>query len=155
MPVVITLLTDFGTRDSYVGELRGVLLIRAPGAVLADIGHDIPPGDIRSAAYVLGRCRDAFPPGTVHLAVVDPGVGSPRAALALRSEGRYFVGPDNGLFTPVLDAAETVVRLVVGGTSLRRPLRHSPPARHWTSWARIRSRRRCGYPRRGSSAGGE
>jgi S-adenosylmethionine hydrolase len=113
MPVVITLLTDFGTRDSYVGELRGVLLTRAPGAVLADIGHDIPPGDIRSAAYVLGRYRDAFPPGTVHLAVVDPGVGSPRAALALRSEGRYFVGPDNGVFTPVLDAAEKVVRLAV------------------------------------------
>jgi S-adenosylmethionine hydrolase len=113
MPVVITLLTDFGTRDSYVGELRGVLLTRAPGAVLADIGHDIPLGDIRSAAYVLGRSRGAFPPGTVHLAVVDPGVGSPRAALALRSEGQYFVGPDNGLFTSALDAAEQVMRLVV------------------------------------------
>jgi hypothetical protein len=111
MPVVISLLTDFGTRDSYVGEMRGVLLTQAPGAVLADISHDIPPGDIRAGAYVLGRSWRAFPSGTVHLAVVDPGVGGARAALALRSEGHYFVGPDNGLFTPVLGSAHEVVEL--------------------------------------------
>ncbi|HET8622828.1 MAG TPA: SAM-dependent chlorinase/fluorinase [Gemmatimonadales bacterium] len=111
MPVIITLLTDFGTRDSYVGEMRGVLLTRAPNAILADISHDIPPGDISAAAYVLGRTRHTFPPSTVHLAVVDPGVGSTRAAIALQSEGQYFVGPDNGVFTPALDAAETIVRL--------------------------------------------
>ncbi|HEU5171525.1 MAG TPA: SAM-dependent chlorinase/fluorinase [Gemmatimonadales bacterium] len=102
MPV-ITLLTDFGTRDSYVAEVRGVLLSRAPGAVLADITHDIAPGDIGAAAYVLGRAWHRFPSGTVHLAVVDPGVGTARSALALRAHGHYFVGPDNGLFTPVLD----------------------------------------------------
>ena len=112
MPV-ITLLTDFGTRDSYVAEVRGVLLTRAPGAVLADISHDIPSGDVRAAAYVLGRSRGAFPPSTVHLAVIDPGVGSARAGLAFRSDGQYFVGPDNGLFTSVLDTAEELVRLPV------------------------------------------
>jgi S-adenosylmethionine hydrolase len=112
MPV-ITLLTDFGTRDSYVGEVRGALLTRAPGAVLADISHEIPLGDIRAAAYVLGRSWQAFPAGTVHLAVIDPGVGGARAALALRAEGHFFVGPDNGLFTPVLHGADQLAELPV------------------------------------------
>jgi S-adenosylmethionine hydrolase len=93
--------------------LRGVLLSRAPGAVLADISHDIPPGDVRAGAYVLGRSWHAFPAGTVYLAVVDPGVGGERAALAVRCEGRFFVGPDNGLFTPVLDRAEEIAVLAV------------------------------------------
>lgn len=108
---VITLLTDFGTRDSYVGEMRGVLLTRAPGAVLADISHEVALGDVRAGAYLLGRSWRAFPAGTIHLAIVDPGVGGPRAALALRSEEHYFVGPDNGLFTPVLDRADEIAVL--------------------------------------------
>lgn len=112
MPV-ITLLTDFGTRDSYVGELRGALLTRAPGAVLADISHHIPPGDVRAAAYVLGRAWPTFPPGTVHLAIVDPGVGGPRSALAVRADGHHFVAPDNGLLTPVLPRAERIVELPI------------------------------------------
>jgi S-adenosylmethionine hydrolase len=106
-------LTDFGTRDSYVAELRGVLLTYAPEAVLADISHDIPPGDVHAGAYVLGRSWHRFPEGTVHLAVVDPGVGGPRAALALRSEGRFFVGPDNGLLTAVLSRADAIATLPV------------------------------------------
>ncbi|MGH7516264.1 MAG: SAM hydrolase/SAM-dependent halogenase family protein [Gemmatimonadales bacterium] len=112
MPI-ITLLTDFGTRDAYVGELRGVLLTRAPGAVLADITHDIAPGDVRAAAYVLGRTWPKFPAGTVHLAVVDPGVGGARAALAIRSAGHHFVGPDNGLLTSALTGAHDVVELPI------------------------------------------
>lgn len=112
MPI-ITLLTDFGARDSYVGEVRGVLLARAPGAVLADISHEIPSGDIRAGAYVLGRVWRRFPAGTVHLAVIDPGVGGARLALALRSEGHFFVGPDNGLFTPVLERADEIAGLPV------------------------------------------
>jgi S-adenosylmethionine hydrolase len=103
---IITLLTDFGTSDSYVAEVKGVLLSGAPGATLVDVTHDVPPGDIRSAAYVLGRTWHQFPAGTVHLAVVDPGVGSARAALAFGAHGHCFVGPDNGVFTAVFHDAE-------------------------------------------------
>lgn len=105
MPL-ITLLTDFGTSDSYVGEMKGVLLSQAPTAVLVDVSHGVPPGDIRSAAYILGRTWDRFPPGTVHLVVVDPGVGSHRAALAINAHRHSFVGPDNGVFTPILHEVE-------------------------------------------------
>jgi S-adenosylmethionine hydrolase len=99
-------LTDFGTSDSYVAEMKGVILSRTPGAVLIDITHNITPGDIRSAAHVLGRAWHRFPAGTVHLVVVDPEVGSARAALALSAHGYWFVGPDNGVFTAVLHDAE-------------------------------------------------
>jgi S-adenosylmethionine hydrolase len=115
---VITLLTDFGTTDSYVGEMKGVLLSRAPGAVLVDVSHGVTPGDVRSAAYILGRTWHRFPSGTVHLAVVDPGVGGARAALALGARGHFFVGPDNGVFTPVLHDTEVAgVELPVPNTA--------------------------------------
>ncbi len=107
----IALLTDFSTADAYVAELRGVLLTALPGATLVDISHAIPPGDVRSGAYVLGRVWQRFPHGTVFLAVVDPGVGTERAALAASAGGRFFVAPDNGLLTPVLAAATTVIAL--------------------------------------------
>jgi S-adenosyl-L-methionine hydrolase (adenosine-forming) len=111
MPAV-TLLTDFGLSDAYVAELRGVLLSSAPGITLVDITHSIAPGDVRAAAYVLGRAWHLFPPGTVHLAVVDPGVGTTRGALALRAGGHFFVGPDNGIFSRVLrDAVVEIVAL--------------------------------------------
>ena len=111
---LLTLLTDFGTADSYVGEMKGVLATRAPGVPLVDISHSITPGDIRGACYVLSRAAPRFPPGTVHLAVVDPGVGAARAALALAAQGQFFVGPDNGVFTRVLHhAAATIVTLPV------------------------------------------
>jgi len=105
---VITLLTDFGTTDGYVAEVKGTLLSRAPGAVLVDVTHDVPPGDIRTAQVVLGRVWHRFPPGTVHFCVVDPGVGGPRVALALAAGGHRFVGPDNGVFTEVLREARAV-----------------------------------------------
>lgn len=103
---LITMLTDFGTADPYVAELRGVLHSRAPGVTLVDMSHGIPPGDVRAAAYLLGRAWHRFPPGTVHLVVVDPGVGTGRAALAFDAGGHRFVGPDNGVFTTVLGLAE-------------------------------------------------
>jgi hypothetical protein len=105
---IITLLTDFGGADSYVAEVRGVLLSSAPGATLVDVSHEVSPGAIRTAAYLLGRTWRRFPAGTVHLVVVDPGVGTPRAALAAGREGHHFVGPDNGALTPVLDGAAVV-----------------------------------------------
>lgn len=103
---LITLLTDFGTADPYVAEMRGVLYSRAPGVTLADLSHGIPPGDVHAAAYLFGRTWHRFPAGTVHLVVVDPGVGTGRAALAFGAAGHWFVGPDNGVFTSVLDQAE-------------------------------------------------
>lgn len=103
--MLVTLLTDFGTADGYVAEMKGALLARAGGAALVDVTHDIPPGDVAEAAYVLGRTWRAFPAGTVHLAVVDPGVGSGRRALAAEAEGHRFVAPDNGLLSAVLRGA--------------------------------------------------
>jgi S-adenosylmethionine hydrolase len=106
MAPIITLLTDFGTSDSYAAEMKGALLSGAPSAVLVDVTHEVPPGDVRSAAYLLGRTWHRFPPGTVHLVVVDPGVGGNRHALAMTAHGHCFVGPDNGVFTWVFRDAE-------------------------------------------------
>ena len=105
MSAIITLLTDFGTSDGYVAELKGTLLRLAPGATVVDLAHDIPPGDIAAAAYAIGRSWRAFPRGTVHCCVVDPGVGTSRRALAGEAEDRAFTGPDNGLFTHLLASA--------------------------------------------------
>lgn len=102
MPPLITLLTDFGTADGYVGEIKGVLLADLPGATVVDITHDVPAHDVESGRLTVARYWRRFPRGTVHIAVVDPGVGSPRAALAVASEGRFLVGPDNGLLSPAL-----------------------------------------------------
>ena len=98
----ITLLTDFGTSDSYVAEVKGVLLSGCPSATLIDISHAVPPGNIATAAYLLGRSWRFFPKGTVHLVVVDPGVGTTRRAVAIGRDGHYFVAPDNGVLTPIV-----------------------------------------------------
>lgn len=106
----VTLLTDFGTADGYVGEMKGVLL--SGGAErLVDVSHDVEQGEVRAAAWALWRIWSRFPPDTVHLVVVDPGVGSQRRAVAARAGGRWFVGPDNGLLTWV--AREHEVRSAV------------------------------------------
>lgn len=102
----ITLLTDFGTRDGYLAELKGTLLSLAPGVQLVDLTHDIPSGDIADGAYAIGRAWRRFPGGTVHLCVVDPGVGTARRALAISAGGQFFVGPDNGLFSDPLMAKD-------------------------------------------------
>ena len=96
MPLA-TLLTDFGTADGYVGEMKGVLLSGAPSAQLVDISHDIPAQDVEFARLTFARYWRRFPVGTVHLVVVDPDVGTARKALAIESEGRFAVGPDNGV----------------------------------------------------------
>ena len=103
MSAIITLLTDFGTADGYVAEMKGVLLSLVPDVRLVDLTHDIPSGDIRAAAYALGRAWQAFPADTVHLAVVDPGVGTARRALAVEVGAQMFVAPDNGLLSQVLE----------------------------------------------------
>lgn len=108
MAPLITLLTDFGSADSYVGEVKGVLLSRVHGAQLVDITHQVPPGDVRAGQYILSRVWHRFPQGSVHLVVIDPGVGTERRALAAEADGHYFVAPDNGLLSPLPAAAHFV-----------------------------------------------
>jgi len=102
MRPLITLLTDFGTADGYVAEMKGVLLSAVPEASIVDLSHEIPPQDVECARLAVARYWRRFPPGTVHLIVVDPGVGSARAPLAVSSDGRFLVGPDNGVLSPSL-----------------------------------------------------
>jgi S-adenosylmethionine hydrolase len=111
---IITLLTDFGTADGYLGEMQGVVLAQAPGVVLVDISHEVPPQDVEHARLALARYWRRFPERTVHVVVVDPGVGTERAAIAVESEGRFLVGPDNGVLSPaLLVAGAQAVRLRV------------------------------------------
>lgn len=99
---VITLLTDFGLSDPYVGVMKGAILSRFRQATLVDLTHGIPPQDIAAAAFWIERSYRWFPAGSVHVVVVDPGVGSAREPLALEVDEHLFVGPDNGVFTAVL-----------------------------------------------------
>jgi S-adenosylmethionine hydrolase len=100
---IITLTTDFGTRDHYVAAVKGALLSMASDLRIVDVTHEIPAHDVAAGSWILRNAAAAFPPGTVHLAVVDPGVGTQRRPLAVVSAGRIFVGPDNGLFSFALD----------------------------------------------------
>ncbi|HEU4506698.1 MAG TPA: SAM-dependent chlorinase/fluorinase [Pyrinomonadaceae bacterium] len=100
---VITLLTDFGTADYFVGAMKGAILSVNPLATIADITHEVPPQDISSAAFLLLAAYKTFPAGTIHVAVVDPGVGSSRRPIIVSAGEHFFVGPDNGLFTYIYD----------------------------------------------------
>ena len=95
---MIVLFTDFGPGGPYVGQMHAVLAQQAPGTAVIDLFHDLPGHDIRAAAYLLPAYTRDFPPGTVHVCVVDPGVGSARRALLVQADHRWYVGPDNGLF---------------------------------------------------------
>jgi S-adenosyl-L-methionine hydrolase (adenosine-forming) len=101
--MIVTLLTDFGTRDYFVGALKGALLSVNPEARIVDITHEVAPHDIEEAAFTLVAACETFPAGTVHVAVVDPGVGSARRAVAVEGAGQLFVGPDNGVFGHVYE----------------------------------------------------
>ncbi len=103
---VITLTTDFGTRDGYPGVMKGVIWTIAPHVQIADLSHEIAPQDILGAALLLRRSAPYFPEGTIHVAVVDPGVGTSRRAIAAQLGEQYFLGPDNGIFTLMLERAE-------------------------------------------------
>jgi S-adenosyl-L-methionine hydrolase (adenosine-forming) len=96
---IITLTTDFGTADWFVGTMKGVIAGLAPQAVVIDLTHDVPPGDIRAGAFALAAGYRFFPEATVHVAVVDPGVGSARKAIAVQTPHCFFLGPDNGLLS--------------------------------------------------------
>src|SRR6266545_4062933 len=102
-PPLITLLTDFGAGSGYPAQMKGVILTIRPDATVVDLSHEVPHYDVLAGALLLEACAPRFPAHAVHLAVVDPGVGTGRRAMCLvDSSGRRFVGPDNGLFTPFL-----------------------------------------------------
>lgn len=105
MPRIITLLTDFGS--FYLAQMKGVILQRTGEVIFVDIAHDIPPQEVRMGAFALLASAGHFPPGTIHLAVVDPGVGTRRRSLVVESGSHLFVGPDNGLLMPAACALGT------------------------------------------------
>lgn len=104
----ITLLTDFGLADPFVGVMKGVIAALAPGARTIDLTHQIPPQDVAAGAFWLAHSVPYFPRGTVHLAVVDPGVGTARRALAAWGRGHFFVAPDNGLLDRIVPSLESI-----------------------------------------------
>lgn len=101
--MIITLTSDFGSADGYAGAIKGVILSIAPRAMVVDITHEAPPQDVRHAAFALAQAAEFFPPETVHLAVVDPGVGGARRGLVVARKRQFFVGPDNGIFSFFLE----------------------------------------------------
>jgi hypothetical protein len=116
----VTLTTDFGETDHYVAQMKGVILGIAPAAPIIDVTHAIPPQDVRRAAFLIADLGDAFPPDTVHVAVVDPGVGSERAILAVAAGGWFYVAPDNGLLTTVFERWPDATTVVVTNRVYRR-----------------------------------
>ncbi len=119
---LIALLTDFGQRDGYVGVMKGVMLGIVPGASLVDLSHEVAPQDVASAAWVLHTSWPYFPEGSVFLCVVDPGVGTVRRAVALRAASRFFVGPDNGLFSYLLAGATVEAAVMLDNPRFHLPL---------------------------------
>ncbi|HBB88566.1 MAG TPA: hypothetical protein DC047_13220 [Blastocatellia bacterium] len=121
-PSLITLLTDFGNSDYFVAAMKGVILSYNPATSIVDITHDIPAQDIEAAAFTLLAAHTAFPEGTIHVAVVDPEVGSKRRAILIKAAGQFFVGPDNGIFSYVCDEAEPEVFHVNNPEYFRQPV---------------------------------
>ncbi len=120
MPRIITITTDFGDRDGYVAAMKGVILSAAPEARIVDISHHIAPFDVMEAAFVLRQAAPHYPKGSIHLVVVDPGVGSPRRCVALEAGGHMYVGPDNGLFSLLMNGEtkpDGLVELDAAGAS--------------------------------------
>src|SRR4030042_3114858 len=99
---IITLLTDFGLKDPYVASMKGEILSINPRRTLVDVTHQVSPHDIREGAFILAQTYSTFPKGTIHLAVVDPGVGSPRNPVLFVTKNYFLIGPDNGLFSIAL-----------------------------------------------------
>lgn len=102
LPPLITLTTDFGLADHYAGTMKGVILSRCPGARLIDISHEVQPFSLYSGAYTIDQAAPYYPSGTVHLVIVDPGVGTTRRAIVVEALGQYFVAPDNGVLSMIL-----------------------------------------------------
>lgn len=110
----VTLLTDFGTADGYGAAMAGVIASISPDASIEHASHDVPQGDVHGASLILFRYATLYPEGTVHLVVVDPGVGTARRALAARVDGRFYVAPDNGVLTRVLSGPSDRALVSIG-----------------------------------------
>ena len=106
MSIIVSLTTDFGNKDPFAGSVKGAILKVNPESRIVDISHEVSPQDIWEAAFILKSAYNYFPKGTIHLAVVDPGVGSGRRPIIVVTESYYFVGPDNGIFSLVYREAE-------------------------------------------------
>jgi S-adenosylmethionine hydrolase len=119
-PGILTLTTDFGTEGPYVAAMKGIILGLAPGTHLIDVSHTIAPQNILEGAFVLAGIIEAFPPGTVHLAVIDPGVGTERRLIAALVAGQWFVLPDNGLLSGVVRGRPPVGLWEITSPSIRR-----------------------------------
>ena len=115
---VVTLTTDFGLEDPFVGVMKGRILTRFPAARLIDLTHAIPPQRPAEAGFWLARCFEYFPEGTVHVAVVDPGVGTDRAIVCVASRGHALLAPDNGLLAPIVARAADAEIYALGGAAL-------------------------------------
>jgi S-adenosylmethionine hydrolase len=122
MQPLVTFISDFGRDDWFVGVVHGVILATCPAARIVDLAHHIPPGDIERAAFVVEVATPDFGPGTVHLVVVDPGVGTGRRALAVRARDQLFVGPDNGVLEWALSAPGAEIRELTDVKLFRHPV---------------------------------
>jgi hypothetical protein len=121
-PPILTLTTDFGASDHYVGAMKGVILGICPQARIVDICHDVTPFQIAEGAYVIAQAYDCFPKKTVHVVVVDPGVGTARRPILVEAAGQYFVGPDNGVLSMAYSRGKHKVRLIANDRYFRQPV---------------------------------
>ncbi len=121
-PRILTLTTDFGLSDHYVGAMKGVILGICSGARIVDISHQVTPFEIAEGAYLIAQAYACFPAGTVHVAVVDPGVGSERRAILIEAAGQHFVGPDNGVFAMVMAREKHKARAISNARYFRAPV---------------------------------
>src|SRR5258705_10743939 len=119
---VITLTTDFGTSDHFVGVMKGVMLGICPNAHVVDISHEVRPFEITEGAFVISQAYQYFPKKTVHLVVVDPGVGTTRRPILMEAGGHYFVGPDNGVFSMVFTREKAKVREITAERYFLKPV---------------------------------
>jgi len=109
---ILTLTTDFGLSDHYVGTMKGVILGICPKAQIVDIGHEVSPFEITEGAYLIAQAYRYFPPKTVHVVVVDPGVGTARRPILMEAAGQYFIAPDNGVLSMIYTREEARIRLI-------------------------------------------
>ena len=119
---LITLTTDFGAADHFVAAMKGVILTLAPRARIVDVTHEIAPFDINEAGFVISQAWHWFPKGSVHVVVVDPGVGSERRPILVEARGHFFVGPDNGVFSMIYSAATHKVRVISNPKMMRKEI---------------------------------
>src|SRR5271170_4718733 len=116
----ITLTTDFGTSDHFAGTMKGVILAISPRARIVDITHEIAPQDVNEAAFVIAQAWRYFPKGSIHVVVVDPGVGSSRRPILCEAEGQFFIAPDNGVLSMIYDSSRHKVRVISNGQLFRK-----------------------------------